>query len=285
MRICYFLLLIPSLWATEYDFLVDVPGDTASTYGGIFSSGHGDLRGCLNEAIALGGPNTFDIAFDSTISSITLEGILPLMLENYYAIDGSGGTEGTVTIDGDLQYPGFFLFSCQGVFINLTIQNCISQGGNGSGGGMGAGGALFLCENSVAVLENVIIDTCSAIGGDGAFGGSENYGGGGGGMFGGNGGASSNSYGGGGGGFGAPGGAASDGGAGGGGGFAPGGAGGAAGNAGESGSFYFEGSSQAGTGAGGNLGGYGFGGGGGGTDGAAGAGGLIDSDGDYTRST
>ena len=182
MRIYYFLFALPSLWATEYDFLIDVPGDAFSDVGGIFSAGHGDLRGCINQANFINGSNTFIFDFDSSISSITLENLLPILVANVYFIDGSGGVGGRVTIDGDSQYPGIIAFHAQTILANLTIQNCISQGGNGSGGGMGAGGAVFAVGSEV-ILDNVTIDGCSAIGGDGAFGRSSSYGGGGGGLF------------------------------------------------------------------------------------------------------
>lgn len=282
----FFLSSIASLSALT-TYTVDTGGDTQPLDGGVISGTNGDLRGCLNAINKRTSADDYRVVFDSSIDTITLAEILPILGLNAanitsLEIDGSGGSSGSVTIDGDATYPGFFIWKSDVTLKNLSIQQTLSQGGNGSGGGMGAGGAIFVAGQSPTVtLENISIQGCRALGGNGGLGGAVISGGGG--MFGGNGGDNFYSYGGGGGGFGGQGGEGTIDlfiRSGGGGGIAPGGAGSnvAVGANGEAGSGYI--GNQLNPGGSGNFLGSGgnFGGGGGsGVVGGGGGGGLNGS--------
>lgn len=272
-------------------YTVDTAGDTQPLDGGVISGTSGDLRGCLNAINKATSADDYQVTFDSSIGTVTLAEILPILGLNSanitsLEINGSGGSGGSVTIDGDSTYPGFFIWKSDVSLKNLTIQNTVAQGGNGSGGGMGAGGAVFVAGQSPTVtLENISIQSCQAIGGDGGLGAPE-LGSGGGGTFGGNGGSGFTFFGtkigGGGGGFGGAGSVGSQAlGTAGGGGISPNGAGGGTGigASGQDGSGYIAAETNPGGtgGVGGNPGGD-FGGGGGTHNlGGAGGGGLDGS--------
>ena len=223
---------LSTLWgATTYT--VTTPGDTNFPYG-TFNTGtkEGDLRGCLFQINKTGTATDYIVAFNSSISTIDLGGILPPIGLNgkptSVTIDGSGGSGGHVTIDGGGTHPGLFAYLPNPITIkNIQITDAISQGGNGSGGALGAGGALFVGQYADVTLDNVTVTDCQAMGGSGAFGKVGVFGAGGGGMCEGNGGASAaGGWSGGGGGFGGSGGdGINDTGSGGGGGLSPYGAG------------------------------------------------------------
>jgi len=123
------------------------------------------------------------ITFDPAVTSITLTFPPPLILNNL-TIDGGAG----VTIDGAGAYRPFFVgideATRTGVIPgistasaplrnrlsvtlkNLTLQNGVAKGGHGSGGGMGAGGAVFVNSAADVVLENVNFANNAAQGGD-----------------------------------------------------------------------------------------------------------------------
>ncbi len=227
---------------------------------------------------------------DDTItltSNILLTGDLPLIKSNIVFEGGNYYVDGADTYRVFFVGGGFEQSAPTVTFRNLTIQHGKAQGGNGSGGGAGLGGGLFVYDGNVTT-ENVTFANNLASGGKGAFSlggggmGGSGYAGGGGllpganGSYYGNGGSNGN-YGGGGGlnggnGGGLNGGAGGgDGGGSGGGGVngsnAVGGAGGAGGWGGGGGSSTFNGG-------GGDGGPGGFGGGGGAGKINSGAGGF-----------
>lgn len=292
------------------DYVVNVAGDHNSGSGGNPNptgptTQQGDLRSVLNQInlASAGAPGTYNVIFNLPNSGdnlIMVQDILPILNltnSNTLTIDGSNQGNAQIIIDGtqatgvNKGNRGGFLARKGTVTIqNMTIQNCIAKGGDGSntfqggngGGGMGAGGALFVYQADVT-LANVILNTNNATGGNGGNGTGSSGGGGGGGGMGGNGGPNAVGGGGtGGGGLGGIGGAlglSSNAGSG-GGGIGPNGAGGNSNSNGSSGGGY---GASSGGGAGGGIGGANAGGGGGGsTSGGAAAGGAGGGDGALT---
>src|SRR4029079_4268231 len=95
------------------------------------------------------------------------------------AINGLGHTiDGAV--NGVATYSGFYLRSGSVTLSDLTIQNTVQRGGNGTGephtmaggggGGLGAGGGLFVGAGASATLDNVYFTGDQAIGGNGGTG-------------------------------------------------------------------------------------------------------------------
>ncbi len=143
-------------------------------------SGAGSLRQAILDSNAGGGVN--DIAFTGAAAgTITLLSALP-ELNNSVTIDASGAGAGQpVTIVGGtagLFYQVFFAGgSGAGPFAisikNLAIDQGLAQGQigvNGGGGGMGAGGALFVNNNANVTLFNVGLTNNQAKGGNGVTG-------------------------------------------------------------------------------------------------------------------
>lgn len=79
-------------------------------------------------------------------------------------IDAGGGV-----IDG-ANSTGFFLQSGNLTIENATIQNFLTRGGNGSGGGAGLGGVLFVNDGATATINDVTFQTNTVIGGQAGFG-------------------------------------------------------------------------------------------------------------------
>lgn len=71
------------------------------------------------------------------------------------------------TIDGGGQYRPFFVDEGAVAINDLAVQNGMAQGGDGSGGGLGAGGAVFVDAGANVTLNNVDFDDNDAAGGDG----------------------------------------------------------------------------------------------------------------------
>ncbi len=150
-----------------------------------------DLNAAIISANA-GGP---DIEFGQSFDYSNL--LQPLNANNVlqktnqtFSIEGNHHT--LTSISGP--HRGFFARESTGTVTiqNLKIVGASAKGGNGStrgGGGLGAGGALFLNSNSKVILNNVSFQNSQAIGGS-ALGASNdgNTGGGGGGGIGGDGG-------------------------------------------------------------------------------------------------
>lgn len=149
---------------------VTISGDTSPNTMGVADSdpGTGDLRYVLNY-INQNPPNTYNVVFNNITPQITLGGTLPILnlnALNSISIDGSNGGS-QIIIDGSSTRPGFFAHQGSISLSNMTIQNTQALGGIGSGGGMGAGGALFI--NSAFVdIQNMTFSNCSAVGGLGS---------------------------------------------------------------------------------------------------------------------
>lgn len=160
----------------------------------------GELRYALNTMLntqAQGlSTGSWQVNFDSGLGTITLNGILPMInLFNADTVEFLPAT--SVTIDGNSLYRCFFVAKGSASFQNMTIQNCLAKGGNGGsatgktgGGGMGAGGALFIDQATVSI-QNVTLTSNSATGGSAGLAlAGYGHGGGGGGGLGGSGGNS-----------------------------------------------------------------------------------------------
>jgi fibronectin-binding autotransporter adhesin len=100
---------------------------------------------------------------------------LSLALNPTYAADPgviltSGGVIASPSVlDGDGK-NGFFLKEGTLEINNMTLQNFKTVGGDGSGGGAGLGGALFINTGATVYLNNVNILSNSAVGGKGGVG-------------------------------------------------------------------------------------------------------------------
>jgi hypothetical protein len=244
--------------------------------------GAGDVAGLIadiNAANQAGGSNTINLSpgvYDLTnVDNFWYgpNGLPPIF--NNLTIHGNGAT-----IQRDSSATPFRLFYVSGglelpagslTMDNVTLEGGLAQGGDGSGGGMGAGGAIF--NQGMLNLTSVTLTNNEALGGSGGQGLFSGNGGGmgpgsgfggslAGGPFGGAGGAGSLVFGGGGGGFvtGADGAPAGNGGLG---GFGTGGDGGVGGAITSSIPFVGGNGGSFGVGGGGNGGGGGVGGGGG----------------------
>ncbi|WP_269475643.1 autotransporter-associated beta strand repeat-containing protein [Variovorax sp. WDL1] len=155
----------------------------------MWSAGMPDARACTAGTTAqlaaciAGSDAVIDLA-----ASIVLDAQLPVV-ERSVTINGHG-----YSLDGVGQFRGFFIGSGTTTVNGLTMQNLLAQGGQGGseafpgGGGMGAGGAVFVVGGAGAILNDVIVVDNRAAGGSGgsrAF--SENGGRAGGGGMGGDG--------------------------------------------------------------------------------------------------
>lgn len=172
-----------------------VPGIAAAACS---AGNHGELAGCIAAANA-GGDNTISIT-----GTILVTGALPPVTASI-TVNGNGNS-----FDGGGAHRGFLVASGTLTVNDLTLANMKAQGGHGGnemeggGGGMGAGGAIYVRSGASVVINNVELSANGASGGNGGgtIGMGGRLGGGGGGM-GGNGGGGNGAIGGGGGGGGA----------------------------------------------------------------------------------
>lgn len=189
---------------------VDDPSTASATVTAGTTSG--TLRDCILAANLLTGATgapTGNMAIDLTAiagQTITLGNSLPLIFNNA----SIGGTGAAVVIDGGNTYRIFFVsglpdstqnFNATGLpnpdgaqaitvgLSNLTLQNGKARGGDSSqaGGGMGAGGALFVNQSATVTLNNVSFANNAAQGGSSLLSQPSDTGGGGGGNAGGGG--------------------------------------------------------------------------------------------------
>ncbi|MBY0445144.1 MAG: hypothetical protein K2Q15_08055, partial [Burkholderiales bacterium] len=65
---------------------------------------------------------------------------------------------------------GYFVESGKLNISNATVKNFTTKGGDGSGGGAGLGGAIFINSGAEVVLDNVNFSGNAAVGGDGGLG-------------------------------------------------------------------------------------------------------------------
>jgi hypothetical protein len=120
------------------------------------------------------------------ISAINLAG------SDTLTINGQGAS-----LNGAEAYRGLFAYSGIATIENLTIENCVAKGGAGGstgsrgagGGGAGLGGGLFVANNPTGgaapanvVLDDVIFESDSAVGGAGGARSGSGVSGGGGGL-------------------------------------------------------------------------------------------------------
>jgi len=144
-------------------------------------SGPGSLRQAILDANAAGAPlgvpgATQTITFNSGVGTIALQSALPLIYTNVNIV----GTTGAA-IDGAGAFRGLFVSGLATTgngappavavsIANLTIQNVVAQGGAGgdvAGGGLGAGGALFVNRNASVTITGVSFANAAANGGAG----------------------------------------------------------------------------------------------------------------------
>src|SRR3984885_14112908 len=114
----------------------------------------GELRYVLNTILDAQAQGTssgnWQINFTGGAGTITLHGILP-MINLFTADTVTFNPSPSITIDGNHLYRGFFVRQGNVTLQNMTLQNCLAQGGAGGpptnvpvqfaggGGGMGAG--------------------------------------------------------------------------------------------------------------------------------------------------
>jgi hypothetical protein len=176
-------------------------------------SGAGSLRQAILE-LNLAGAGTHSIAFNSALGTISLADDLPPILGAGQSITITGNGN---TVNGGSQHALLFVGGGTVAVSNLNLANGHAIGGAGGksetgstgGGGLGAGGALFVNDGATVTISGVTFTGNQATGGNGGGWGSFNSQGGGGGGFGADGGWSSDVAGGGGGGVSDPGGNAS----------------------------------------------------------------------------
>jgi hypothetical protein len=166
------------------------------------NSGVGSLRQAIDDANNTAGADV--IVFNSTLANQTITVVSPfLVITSDMTINGSGAAN--LTISGGNTSRIFWIQNGTITIQNLTLADGYAKGGDGSGGGMGAGGAIFMHEGrqdpsnnnllsgSIDLrLVNVILKNNKAIGGSGGgtglggggLGGSGGGGGGGGGVLG-----------------------------------------------------------------------------------------------------
>ncbi|NGX43845.1 MAG: hypothetical protein K1060chlam3_00001, partial [Candidatus Anoxychlamydiales bacterium] len=109
-------------------------------------------------------------------ANITLTKPLPA-ITNTYTIDGDDGT--ARTLDGASTFRGFIIVGSGNspTIQDLKIQNTKALGGTGGtpsnkeggsgGGGLGAGGAIYVGDSASVTLSNITYDLNNATGGDG----------------------------------------------------------------------------------------------------------------------
>ena len=169
------LAFISAAWA---DFVVTNNSD----------SGPGSLRQAILDANALNAPTgvpiygvASTITINPGIGAITLtSGPLPLIYSNLNIVGAAGGS----VLDGSGTFRGLFVSGlattgngAPAVVIvnisNLAIQNVVAQGGAGGanvqsgGGGLGAGGGLFINQNANVTITNTTFANAAARGGAG----------------------------------------------------------------------------------------------------------------------
>ncbi len=183
-----FIVILNLLFSTP--FLHAVIIQVTSNDGG--NGGVGTLNQALQQA------QDGDIIDCSPIAgqTISLTSALPAMGNDITTTTPTVTILGNnIVIDGGGQHPGFSLGKGSATISDLTIQNGLSQGGNGGsgqtggGGGTGGGGALYVHSDSTLTISAIDMNNNQAVGGAGGtanlVGGS---GGGGGGFSGGRGG-------------------------------------------------------------------------------------------------
>lgn len=168
---------------------------TAYTVTNTLNSGAGSLRQAILDANASGAPagvvgtaNTINVTASGTIN---LADALPMVFSNLI-INGNG-----IVVDGGSAHRCFFVSGLpttpngnpQAIAVtlqNMQLNHCKARGGDGGsaqisgGGGLGAGGALFVNTNASLMLSKVSFSDNAAQGGNSGADGANYYSGGGG---------------------------------------------------------------------------------------------------------
>ncbi|MBP9841669.1 MAG: autotransporter-associated beta strand repeat-containing protein, partial [Simkaniaceae bacterium] len=188
-------------------YVVTTTADPAVDSSGNISGGGTSLRSAILKANLSGAPNgiigapstiTFDSTVFSTPKTIKLNQALPMI---FSSVSIQGPTNGVIldgqSVDDKSGYRGLFIGGLpvsasdtsqtpqpleNVVFSNLTLCNMRAKGGDGCGGGMGAGGALFINQNAKITLKNVNFANADGSSGNKAVGGNANTSRGGGGL-------------------------------------------------------------------------------------------------------
>ncbi|MEM6713865.1 MAG: Ig-like domain-containing protein [Cyanobacteria bacterium P01_C01_bin.147] len=145
----------------------------------------GTLSWAIQEANERPGIDTIELQTDVRLNfaddRIRMEPLIDsdLLIEgNGFTISGDNNNNGQVDVgdvdingDGvvneqDADRPVFFVRSGNVTLQNLTVTGAVARGSDGSGGGAGMGGALFVYDGVVNV-DNVVFEENQAIGGDG----------------------------------------------------------------------------------------------------------------------
>ncbi|MGD1918322.1 MAG: DUF4347 domain-containing protein, partial [Pleurocapsa sp.] len=163
-------------WELEYTTgLIDAPLalqlKTLEAYTGVLrnaievtnnnASGEGSLRAAIAEAATIPGLDTIDLSGISG-QSIAAHSFI-IGEDNDIQFEGAG-----VTINGGDLGRLFRVDGANVSFADLNLVNGLHQGENttkGKGGGLGAGGAIFIDSDSSVIVNNVVFDANFAIGG------------------------------------------------------------------------------------------------------------------------
>lgn len=195
--ICLFALVPFSGLQATTTITVYVNTDANSGDVGVYNPGAmtTDLRGALN-FINVSNAGPYSIVFNNlSPATITLNNTLPIInlnAINGVTIDGSNGGN-QITLNGNTAHRGLLVRQANNAnpvtIQNMTFSNCLAIGGAGGspagGGGMGAGGAIFVdsgVTTNGCFVNNVTMGGCSATGGTGGGVDTTRGGGGGGGM-------------------------------------------------------------------------------------------------------
>lgn len=131
-------------------------------------NGVGSLRDSMTAAVS-----------NDIIDATGITGTITLTSNPLPFINGNltinGPAVGTLTLNGNNQFPGFFVEFGNVSINNMNIQNTRSAGGDGGNGGGGGGGALgagpglFVNSASAVTITNVTFNQNSALGGNGGL--------------------------------------------------------------------------------------------------------------------
>ena len=121
---------------------------------------NGSLSWAIRQANVVAGDDTITLTTDVTVQSVMTN-----LINSNVEIEGNGHT-----VSGNSQFRPFFILSGTVTLRDLTVSDGLAKGGDGSGGGAGLGGALFVYAGNV-MLDNVAFSNNAAVGGNGGSGG------------------------------------------------------------------------------------------------------------------
>jgi len=120
---------------------------------------NGSLSWAIRQANVAAGDDTITLTTDVTVQSV-----MKNLINGNVEIEGNGHT-----VSGNSQFRPFFVLSGTVTLRDLTVSEGLAKGGDGSGGGAGLGGALFVYDGDVTV-DNVVFSNNAAVGGNGGSG-------------------------------------------------------------------------------------------------------------------